>query len=75
MNLKTTEASANDSSTEVLKNWDGFCREFGCSEEQMRELYHFAEIEELSELTGLMNFKVIREEEWCEGVSAGQPLN
>jgi hypothetical protein len=75
MNLNTA-ATSTENSTEVLKNWDGFCREFGCSAEQMRELYSFAGGEEdFSELAGLIDCKVIQEEEWAEGVAAGQPLN
>jgi hypothetical protein len=36
MNLKISNAQ---NPAEVLKGWQGICREFGCSEEQLRELY------------------------------------
>jgi hypothetical protein len=58
---------------EVLRGWDGICREFGCSEEQILELYHNRE--GLPDLHG--EFTIISETEFAEEAifSSGAPLN
>lgn len=60
--------------TEVLRGWDGICREFGCSEQQILELYSIREAvtqEPLDEIT------IISETEFAEKAifSSGEPLN
>jgi hypothetical protein len=58
---------------EVLRGWDGICREFGCSEQQILELYRTRNI--LQEVPG--EFTVISEIEFAEEAifSSGEPLN
>ena len=76
MNLKfaTRNSSKSASSDDILQGWDGICREFGCSEQQLQELYRHEESEE-SEAE--FEFSIISETEFAEQAifSTGEPLN
>lgn len=72
MNLKFNTTAKHQTSEEILQGWDGICREFGCSEEQLRELYRHDEVEEAK-----FEFSIISETEFAEQAifSTGEPLN
>ena len=59
---------------EVLRGWDGICREFGCSEQQILELYSTRDgvAEESAE-----EITIISETEFAEKAifASGEPLN
>ena len=62
------------SSDDILQGWDGICREFGCSEQQLQELY-LQEENESEEAE--FEFSIISETEFAEQAifSTGAPLN
>ena len=72
MNAKRT--THQKSSDDILQGWDGICREFGCSEQQLQELYlHEDDKSEEAEF----EFSIISETEFAEQAifSTGAPLN
>jgi hypothetical protein len=71
MNFKRT---AHQSSDDILQGWDGICREFGCSEQQLQELYRQDEQESTE---AEFEFSIISETEFAERAifSSGEPLN
>lgn len=65
MNFEIEGGAQKLAPAEELANWRGICREFGCSEEQIRELYVGAQESECT-----LDTVVLAGDDWTDDITA-----